>query len=74
MSDEMDPNRPDGSGDWDDSVEVLLEEYRARGLVPEELEGELKAAIEDGEEARILLEVVERRRRSRQKDPSEDNE
>lgn len=74
MSDETDPNRPDGSGDWDDSVEVLLEEYRARGLVPEELEGELKAAIEDGEEARILLEVVERRRRSRQEGLSEDSD
>ena len=74
MSDETDPNHPDGSGDWDNSVEELLDEYRARGLVPEGLEEEVKAAIEDGEEARILLKVVKRRRRSRQEGPSKDSE
>ena len=73
MSDETDSNPPNGSGDWDDSVEKLLDEYRARGLVPEELDEELKAAIEDGEEARILLKVVKRRRRSRQEGSSEDS-
>jgi hypothetical protein len=74
MSDETDPNHPDGSGGWDDSVEKLLDEYKARGLVPEELDEEIKAAIEDGEEARILLKVVKRRRRSRQEGSSEDSD
>jgi len=74
MSDKRNPNRPEGSGDWDDSVERLLEEYRARGLVPEEFTEEIKAAIDDGEEARALRIIVKRRRQLRKEELSEDSD
>jgi hypothetical protein len=74
MSDKRDPNSPEATGDWDDSVEKLLAEYRARELVPKEASEDVKEAIDAGEKSRALRIIVKRRRQLRREDLSKGSE